>query len=275
MAARTIIPLLTGGAIVTAALAFAYVRRPSRAPVLMQGEVAHLEPESVGPDDGMLEVLDLARGPHPKARNEAEAIEDASAAWPTLELAPPSTDGMRPSLADTYMADPEGNLVRHGSPDLLNADTLELEDDPDFDEQTGNATLASGIHSGFAEVKPDEVFLDLEIEFEELETPTHRSAEVDLARRSRQEGESLAPEDLGAEWLARATEAPALVASDVYEVEGLQVTTLEQLEQMDTLEDFSEAPTDPMAAVSYTREPERAAAKPAGKHGKRAGSRRS
>ncbi|HEY8945339.1 MAG TPA: hypothetical protein VIM73_13805, partial [Polyangiaceae bacterium] len=206
-----------------------------------------------------VETLRRAAGQSPIARTEAEAITDAGTVWPALELAPPSIGAG--TLADPSLYGVSGNSVQHGIGDILDSDKSPLSERgtpvaaPDG---SATVTLASGIHSGFTEVEPGEAFLDLPIEFEELEQPA--SVEPlrvsDYAHERDEHYDAIAPEDLGSEWLARATETPTELVLDPLEYAvSPDSTALERLERMDTLEDITDAPTDPMAAIRDTRTP--------------------
>jgi hypothetical protein len=188
-------------------------------------------PDPVGPDDGMVEVLALADGPGPTARNEAEAIAESGDAWLLLENGPSSAGEEIPTR--TTLPDLEGVFAGD-------------QEDPDASSSRGPDTSASTLaaNDGFSTVDPGEAFLDLDIEFEDLETPADREAllsATDVPRARTERYDSIAPEDLGLEWLARATETSS----------GQEEPTLEdlidrrRLERMDTLEDISERPTDP------------------------------
>lgn len=196
MAVRSLVPLLTGGVVIIGALAVAYARRPTRALFIPGDDSARFAPDPVGPDEGMVEVLELALAANPVAKTEAEAMAGSGADWPLVDASPIGSEvPQRAAMADSM-----------GS------------DDGFVERREGDSERVSGIQTGFTEVDPGPTFLDLEIELEDLEAPTERGPTVVVAE--------LAPDDA----------APS------------------GLERVDTLEDISDTPTDPMA----TREkPER------------------
>lgn len=77
----TFVSVLAGTTLLTAALAVAYARRPTRVPV-GNNETVRFEPEPVGPDDGTVEILGLASAESPAVRTDGEAILDAGGKWP-------------------------------------------------------------------------------------------------------------------------------------------------------------------------------------------------
>lgn len=183
MIVRTIIPWLTGGALVSlVAVAVAHARRPGRTTMASRSSTARFAPDPVGPDDGMVEVLELAARPNPKARTEGEAIAAACAGWPLFDEAPVG-DASFPSLG---------------------ADVPHFGSNP-RSRPTQPSTSAGSSSMGFAEVEPGEAFLDLDIDFEDLETPSD-SGSAREARERLELDDALARDDVRREWLERVAE---------------------------------------------------------------------
>jgi hypothetical protein len=184
-------------------------------------------PDPVGPDDGMVEMLALTEGSGPTARTEAEAIAETGAAWPMFDDAVLDAPLTGATLADWSELDDSEEPAATTERGLGNTD--------------GSGDPAN---DGFSAVDPGEAFLDLEIDFEELETPIDREVVLsgtDVPRERTERYDSIAPEDLGLEWLARATETSS-GEDDITLEEELE---RRRLERMDTLEDIREQPTDP------------------------------
>lgn len=181
MASRAFTPILTGGALVAMALAFAYTRRPSAhalAPFQQRSRAlarATRDLDPLGPDEALALTLARAARFKPSPRGEGEAMASTGATWPFLEA------------LDACATEPGESRVSIREAGLVTVDTAD----------------------------PGEALFDPNVQFGEPETPPtdpdpatvgdSRGFGTDLPiARFEEADDAIAPEDLGTEWLERA-----------------------------------------------------------------------
>lgn len=269
MAIRTAIPWLTGGALMAAGMAYAYVRRDTRPRLRAVGSDRLIERDPVGPDDAMVEVLGLAS--EPKVKTEAEAIAGAGAGWPMMPDAGADDDDLstvrdtpltatmpdrdfvpgndRAELSSMLGAHPLGLDASQAGEELVDVGAVEvpvgrsadteygphlLKDKLVQRDTTGGVLEEPNTRSGFSQVDSEQAYLDIEVDFDDLDRPTGEQT-VGLMEHPAQANDgydAIEPEDMGTTFLARATQAGPLGSDD-------------------PIDDLAEIPsTEPMPMVS-------------------------
>jgi len=183
--------------------ALAVTRRAARGHIASR-RGAFFELDPLGPADGASDALELSQELTP--RNEAEALAGVGIAWPL----------MPPSWAEDLPVNGE----------VPGYDQLNPAEEPD----TSGVSSAPRERSGFSHVDViadfDEIDLDIDFDDADEDVSTERGLTVNLMEQPLQTIEAydaILPEDLGSEWLARATEAPRTALEPIDDIAEIPV----------------------------------------------------
>jgi len=190
-----------GAALALGFAALAIARRDVRGRLMTRKQGPRFELDPLGPAEGASDALDLPQDLTP--RSEAEALAGVGIAWP---LMPPSPARDAPISASVPDRGEVPGRDRHELSSMPGAHALAPDE------------LAIG-QELMAAADFDEMDLDIDFDddgLEEISTERELSADfMDRPLETREAYDAVLPEDLGTEWLARATEAPAIVDESI------------------------------------------------------------